>query len=116
MKVKIITFLSSLVLISCIQDEPLVVLINESGEQYDSAQVFSTPNLPTTFNMLTTDDRRKGVILFDKTIQSDGTYGIKLYKGSEVVRSRYFGYYTNGGSLNKNFKITIERDTIIVEY
>jgi hypothetical protein len=115
MKKQILLFLFPLSVISCVQNEPSLLLINNSGEQYDSIHVFSKPSLPTTFNHFLTGDKRKGKILFENNDKSDGAYGIKLYKGGKVVRSEYFGYYTNGASLNSGFKITIEKDTIVIE-
>ena len=115
MKNQFFIFLLFFVITGCVQNEPTVTLINDSREKYDSVQVFSSAVLPTTFTDILPDEERSGKIHFDAKNQNDGAYGLKLYKGNEVIRSRYFGYYTNGASLNSNFTIRVESDTILVD-
>jgi hypothetical protein len=115
MKNQFFIFLLFFVITGCVQNEPTVTLINDSREKYDSVQVFSSVALPTTFTKFKPGDKRSGRIHFDAKKKNDGAYGLKLYKGNEVIRSRYFGYYTNGASLNSNFTIRVESDTILID-
>ena len=53
--------------------------------------------------------------MFDKNKKGDGCYSILAYKKDSAVISQGFGYYTNGASLDREFNISIMKDTIIVK-
>jgi hypothetical protein len=46
---------------------------------------------------------------------TDGMYTLK-FKANSAVRSQYFGYYSNGNSLEKLTKVTIMPDTVLFKF
>jgi len=103
-------------LLSCLpKNEPDVLIVNKTNVTFDSIRVFANDKNPTTFYSLRENEKVKGKIVFDKNKKGDGCYSILAYKKDSVVISQGFGYYTNGASLDREFNISIMKDTIIVK-
>lgn len=98
----------------CFRDSPNVVLENSSDKAFDSIHVYASSRNITSFKNVKLKSKRKGQIIFDKSMNSDGAYTVKLFHKDSV--SRYmFGYFTNGSSLNTSFLIKVKNDTILVK-
>ncbi|QGY45264.1 hypothetical protein GM418_16770 [Maribellus comscasis] len=109
---KKLIFFISLILFGCVSKEPKLKIINNSPISYDTIKIFSNADKPFLLTNVKPNKVLKGKILFDEMDQSDGAYIIELIKQGDVERQKSFGYYTNGGALNRKFIITIEQDTI----
>jgi len=48
-------------------------------------------------------------------VKSDGGYLIEVFQEDDLVFSKNFGYFTNGGHLDKNYYIEINNDKIEIE-
>lgn len=109
--------LITLLFYSClIRDNPKITIINNSKEEIDSIEVFASSLDRTTFRHIKPNEKRKGIISFKNVPNQDGAYGIFIYnKGINTIQQP-FGYYTNGGSIDYEFKVFIENDTIIVKH
>lgn len=105
----------SLLLVSCIKDEPDVLLINSSTIAYDSALIFVSEDHQTVFRNIKIDSRHAGSIRFDTTVIGDGCYQLEIYAKGELKHQKCFGYYTNGASLNRSFEIKIQRDSVLIQ-
>lgn len=99
---------------SCISplNQPILIVENKSEMTFDSIETYTSVNLLTTFYSVKPNEKIEGKILFDKTNKDDGCYKIIVYNDGGIFRKECFGYYTNGGALNRVFTITIEKDTI----
>lgn len=105
-------------LLSCINENPRVELFNNSDQTIDSVSIFvSTHCLPLIIKDIKSQEKKKGILYFCNDLTSDGSYGIEIYDKGKVVSQTGFGYYTNGKSLNRSFKITIGKlgDVIVEE-
>lgn len=112
---KISLLLIGLAFIGCVKNNPTVTITNNSSQIYDSIYVYASKTNPSVFKNIKSNDKVTGVIVFDNTIQEDGSYTIRLFKNNEAVRQKSFGYYTNGASLDSNFEIVIESDSIKIK-
>lgn len=100
---------------SCIPiNEPKLIIENNSNTTFDSIKVYTSIKLPTSFYSLKPNQKTNGSILFDKTNKDDGCYKIIIYSKGHIFKRECFGYFTNGASLNREFSIKIEKDTIKV--
>jgi hypothetical protein len=113
---KRLLFFIPLAIISCIQENPVITISNNTEINYDSIKVYSTPNFPTIFRNLGSKETMDGQILFDNKNTSDGAYTIQIYENGIIIRHESFGYYTNGRSLNRKIKVVIEPDTLKVSF
>jgi len=110
-----VLILLTLLLVSCIKDEPDVLLINSSNIAYDSALIFVSEDNQTVFRNVEIDSRHVGSIRFDTTLMADGCYQLEIYTKGELKHQKCFGYYTNGASLDRSFEIEIQRDSVLIE-
>ena len=101
-----------LFLVACISDNPIISISNKSQATYDSIKVFTSINSQIVFMKVKPKDVVKGKIVFDKKNTADGEYHVQLFLNGKMVIEKGFGYFTNGASLNRSFKIIIEADTI----
>lgn len=113
---KRLIFVLSVLLFSCIKENPQIIIENDTQIKFDSIKVFTTPNIPTIFRNVEPKFTLKGQINFDKTSLSDGGYTIQIFKDGKIYRQNNFGYYTNGRPLNRKFDIVIEPDTLKVSF
>jgi len=97
---------------SCVKDQPAIRIVNNSGIAYDSIQIFASEHKKTVFKNVKPKDKMNGIIAFDDKNIGDGCYKLLLFKDGDLFKNECFGYYTNGGSLDRKFNITIETDTI----
>ena len=112
---RIIIVFVVLFLNSCLpKEKPHVVIKNKTKHTFDSIMVYTSIKLPTVFYSVEPNSIVKGVFLFDKDKYGDGNYKIAIYRNGSLYQNKGFGYYTNGGSLNRRFKIIIETDSIKV--
>ena len=112
MKKFIILF--TIVVISCIGDNPKLTIRNETLINYDSIKVYSSEHTPTVFKDFHPNTTRKGYVAFNKNNVGDGAYNIQIYNDGKLLKQMCFGYFTNGKSLNRLIYIEIKPDTIIV--
>ncbi|WMN06112.1 hypothetical protein QYS48_31635 [Marivirga arenosa] len=110
-----VLILFTLLLVSCIKNEPDVVLINRSDIDYDSALIFVSEANQTVLRNVKIDSRHAGSIRFDTTVIGDGCYQLEVYNKGELKHQKCFGYYTNGASLNRSFEIEIQKDSVLVQ-
>ncbi len=80
----------------------------------DSIEVFAHPLNKTVFRNIKPHERKNGIISFKGIPKQDGGIGMYIYyEGKPKLKG--LSYYTNGGSLDYGFIVTIENDTILVE-
>ena len=103
---------------SCIDigSNPTFTLENKSNTLLDSVILGASKKTPTVLLNVSKGEKKKGEILFNKEIVSDGSYFIEIYSKNKLFQSKGFGYYTNGTPLNSKFKLTVYKDSIAVLY
>lgn len=109
---KILIVFVLMAFMACTSNSPRITVTNKTVINFDSIKVCSTLNMPTIFKNIEPNQTLNGRIAFDKNNTSDGAYFIQIYKDGKIVRQKYFGYYTNGKSLNRLIKVAIEADTL----
>tara|TARA_B110000093_G_scaffold177055_1_gene213439 strand:- start:175 stop:531 length:357 start_codon:yes stop_codon:yes gene_type:complete len=95
-------------------DNPKLIIENKSDVTFDSIKAYTSLKFPTTFYSLKPNKIAKGKIVFNPNEKNDGCYKLIVYRKGNEFNKTCFGYYTNGSSLNQEFKIMIENDTIKV--
>ena len=102
-------------LLSCLpRNEPKIFIENKANITLDSIKIFTSSSLPTVFYLIKNNEKVKGKVLFDKKNKGDGCYEIEVFQKDILINYQCFGYYTNGSSLNREFRMTIKKDTIII--
>jgi len=115
MKKITILFIVLSTLISCLfRDNPIVKIKNSSNKTIDSIEIFAYTSHKTVFKNVKPNERVKGIIELNNLSNNDGNYNIKVYSNN-LMKQQSFGYFTNGASLDYQFNIAIEKDTILIK-
>lgn len=114
---KILTLILMIFFSSCsfIQENPKLIIENNSNVTFDSIKAYTSVEFPTNFYSINPSEKVEGYIKFNPEEKNDGCYKFIIYQQGNKYKETCFGYYTNGSSLNKEFHIKIETDTIKIE-
>ncbi len=100
---------------SCVvRDNPIIKITNNTNITLDSIEVFAHPSNKTVFRSIKPKDKIEGIISFKGISKQDGGIDLFVYNKSKRHVAG-LSYYTNGGSLDYGFKVSIASDTIIVK-
>jgi len=112
---KLLFIISLVTLTACVNSNPKFTIKNNSGTTLDSVSIATSNGLsPSTTSNLNNGETFSGEIIFGDNLIGDGNYIIEIFSNDTLVRSKGFGYYTNGASLNVSFDVTIFKDSISV--
>lgn len=112
---KNILIITLITLTACVNSNPKFTIKNNSGITLDSVSIATSNSLsPSTTSNLKNEEIFSGEIIFGNNLTGDGNYIIEIFNNDTLVRSKGFGYYTNGASLNASFDVTIFRDSISI--
>lgn len=105
------------ILTSCgYKRQPDLILLNNSSTSFEAIYT-STSGSTDSVNIgsLSVGKELKSRFSIDDLDTSDGCYFIRALGDDGRVITKCFGYYTNGSSLNRGFKLIIENDTLLID-
>ena len=102
-------------MLACIKTNPSFTAVNRSSLTIDSLIISNNEKFRIKFLNIEPDGIVDGIIDMSGTPIKDGNYFLIVYHDNEE-RSKHFGYFTNGASLDYHFGIRIENDTILVTH
>lgn len=88
-------------------------ITNNTNRPIDSLQVL--PDKNTRVLSILPGETREYISDMRGGAKTDGEYMLK-FKTDSVVRTKRFGYYTNGYPIEESTKINIKADTILFDY
>jgi hypothetical protein len=108
-----ISFISCFVLLNSCKYGVDFEVLNNHQSNIDSLIITNGFN-SLKFNTIKFNESKKGFLDFKKNSpKHDGQYIIQLFL-KDIVKRKAFGYYSNGGPINSFYKISIQKDTIII--
>lgn len=89
-------------------DKPKVRIINESQHLFDSVLISNSGSNSVNLGQLKPNQSLMGT--FEINTEGDGNYQVLAYQDSMEIKKSGFGYFTNGGSLDRQFTFLIKPD------
>ena len=98
------------------KSQPDIILLNNSSTSFKAIYT-STSGSADSVNIgsLSVGKELKSRFLIDDSDTSDGCYFTRALGNDGRVVTKCFGYYTNGSSLNRGFKLIIKNDTLLID-
>ena len=106
----------SLLFIGCgYKNKPDLIIVNNSGSDFILAYTTTTYGVDSLYLKPLKNGRKSEMsLLISDSIKADGCYLFHAEGSDGRVIDKCFGYYTNGASLNRGFKLMIEEDTVLI--